>query len=257
MNIKPMPSPENNLRILTWNLGLFSWAKYARYFGIKLNDHKINNEYFQKVHLGLIVENILNINPDICVLQELFLKEDSDLIIERFKNEYKYNTLIDTWYHEHSILILSKNKIDCQRIINSEFYLLKVDNLSFIPIHLNSFYPSKRLSQVNELVKYANENKVGCILGDTNIWCLGKKPYFIFKNDRKAYKKLMGYFTEATQDVGNTIKIFGMNFDKIFLSKNMVSKNAECIKINGQFMDHYPVFIDVHPLGFEPRTPEV
>lgn len=244
-----MENNKYNLRIMTWNLGLFSWAKYAHYFGVKLHGKKIRNEYFQKEHADLIVTQILEINPDICVLQEFFLKEDSEVIIQKLKQYYPNNALLNTWYHKHSILILSKNELMHQHIPESGFHIVKTKGITFIPVHLNSFHASKRLDQVNQIEKIKIESIIDCVLGDTNFWCFSKKQYFLFKNDRSAYNKLENHFVDTTKDLGSTIKIFGLNFDKIFLSKEFEHGDVKCIRKNGKFMDHYPVFLDIEKIA--------
>ena len=47
---------------MTWNVGLFSWMKYAHYFGMKINGQPIQNEYFQEADYEIVMKNILEIN---------------------------------------------------------------------------------------------------------------------------------------------------------------------------------------------------
>ena len=232
------------IRIATWNLGLFSWFKYASTFGIKLNGKEVKNEYFQRSQINVIEEVIREINADICVLEELYTEEDIDFIFLKFKDLYPYHTTVNTWYHKHSILMLSKDQMHKSKLGESEFNLIHTERISFIPIHLNSFHARKRLSQVESLLKEARDKRIDCILGDTNLWNYSKKSYFIFNKDKKAYKKLQEYFKDTTKQIGSTSKA-GLNFDKIFVRKGLKFENPICIKTNGKGMDHYAVFVDI------------
>ena len=154
------------IRILTWNIGSFSFLKYIKYFGIKYKGQKIIHEYFQsKINGDFISKSIKKIDPDILFLQEFYFSEDTKYI-EILKN-YPYQKLINTWYHKHSILIASKHKFTI--LEKDKFSIISYGKLNFIPIHLNSYYASKRLKDLITLNKITKNLQNIIILGDTNI----------------------------------------------------------------------------------------
>lgn len=209
--------------------------KYAHFFGLK-----IKNEYFQKNYANFITNQINEINPDICILKEFYTKEDRQLIISKLKNQYPFNCILNSWYRENSIIIFSKKIIETKILENTSFYNIKINNFTFIPIHLNSFSAQKRLMQIKSFLN----KQTDCILGDTNFWCFGKKHYFLYKKDKIAYKLLSEKFVDTTKNNGNTTKYF-LNFDKIFLNQNIKYKKPTCIRKNKKYIDHYPVFVDI------------
>ncbi len=229
-----------SLRILTWNLGLFSWYKYAHYFG-----SKIRHEYFQKSHGNLIEKQIREINPSICVLQEFFTEDDILSLTKRLKDKFPYYEAVSTWYHAHSIVVLSTEPIEKEKLGNSEFFLFQTCNTSFVPVHLNSFRAEKRLKQVKDILSQTEDREVDCILGDTNFWTMGKEDFFVFRKDKLAYRELTDRFIDTTKGICTT-KVH-LNFDKIFFKKDSGASNATCIHKDVSGMDHYPVFLDIVP----------
>lgn len=234
------------MKILTWNLGLSWWCKYAHYFGLEIKGEKIKHEYFQKQHLETIVAKIEEINPTICILQEFYDEKDRLLMISKLGKKYPYNSSLHAWYHQHTIMVFSLDKIKVEQLSETGFYVVKTDSFSLVPIHLHSFSAEKRLKQIKNLLFEIEKSreKIDCVLGDTNFWCFGKKPYFLFKKDKITYGFLINKFNDATKNINRTVKSF-MNFDKIFLLKDMQFKNPTCIQNNEKYMDHFPVFVDL------------
>jgi len=223
------------IRILTWNIGSFSFLKYIKYFGIKYKGQKIIHEYFQsKINGDFISKSIKKIDPDILFLQEFYFSEDTKYI-EILKN-YPYQKLINTWYHKHSILIASKHKFTI--LEKDKFSIISYGKLNFIPIHLNSYYASKRLKDLITLNKITKNLQNIIILGDTNIWSRGN--FFFFKNDKRGYKTITEYLLDFSKEIIST-SYFGLEFDKVFGSKNLKISKVESPKIRNHFMDHYPV----------------
>ena len=227
------------IRIMTWNIGSFSFLKYIKYFGIKYKGQKIIHEYFQpKINGDFISKSIEKIDPDILFLQEFYFSEDTRYI-EILKN-YPYQKLINTWYHEHSILIASKYKFIISE--KEKFPIVSCSGLNFIPIHLNSYYASKRLSDSITLNKIAKDSPNIIILGDTNIW--SRRNFFFFKNDKGGYKIITEYLSDFSKEIIST-SYFGLGFDKVFGSKNLKIVKVESPKIRSHFMDHYPVVFEL------------
>jgi len=227
------------LRICTWNIGCFSFLKYAKYFGIKFKGQKIIHEYFQpKINGDFVSKYIDKINPDIIFLQEFYFPEDTKSI-EGLKN-YPYQKFVHAWYHKHCILIASKKEFEIKE--NNFFSIVSCGEFNFIPIHLNSFSALKRLDDSLILDEFAGYISNLIILGDTNIWSRGEK--FIFSNDKKAYKILTEKLSDFSQKIIST-SYAGLGLDKVFGSKNIQVKNIESPKIRSHFMDHYPVLFDI------------
>jgi hypothetical protein len=228
------------IRILTWNIGSFSFLKYTRYFGMKYKGQKILHEYFQPNINGIFVsKSIEKLNPDVLFLQEFYYPEDVKSI-EVLKN-YPYKKLIHTWYHKHSILIASRYEF----LITEEnnFSIVSIKDLNFIPVHLNSFYASKRLKDGLILRELSKNIPNLLILGDTNIWSKGNR--FLFSNDKKTYKIITEYLLDFSKKIFST-SYFGFGLDKIFGSKNIKVTKIESSRVRGDFMDHYPIVIDLN-----------
>lgn len=228
------------LRIYTWNLGLSFFYKYAHYFNIKIHGAPVRHEYFQVSHTKAIRKQILEINPDICVVQEIHDDEDFEKL--ELRNEYPHQTLIDGWYHKHAIGVLSKKPFTEKRLSNIFTQLTLEDTgIHIIPIHLHSFSSKIRNSQIKELLSLVS-NKKAVILGDTNFW--SRHNFFFNKNDKKSYKNLTKKFVDSTKYKTPSSKV-GFSFDRIFLSRNIELLDAECWQKNETGMDHYPVWVDI------------
>lgn len=227
------------IRIMTWNIGSFSFLKYMKYFGIKHKSQKIIHEYFQpKINGVFISESIEKINSDILFLQEFYFAEDVKYI-DILKN-YPYQKLMNTWYHKHSILIASKHEFIVTE--KNNFSIISCNGLNLIPIHLNSYYASKRLEDLITLNKITEDLSNVVILGDTNIWSRGN--FFFFRNDRRGYKIMIKNLIDFSKNIFST-SYFGLGFDKVFGSKNLKITKIESPKIRNHFMDHYPVVFEL------------
>jgi endonuclease/exonuclease/phosphatase family metal-dependent hydrolase len=227
------------IRIMTWNIGSFSFLKYIKYFGIKYKDQKIIHEYFQpKINSDFISKSIKKINPDILFLQEFYFSEDTRYI--EILKDYPYQRLINTWYHKHSILIASKHEFTV--LEKDKFLIISYAKLNFIPIHLNSYYASKRLEDLITLNEITKNLQNIIILGDTNIWSRGN--FFFFRNDRMGYKILTKHLLDFSKKLIST-SYFGLGFDKVFGSPNLKISKIESPKIRNYFMDHYPVVFEI------------
>lgn len=227
------------IKIITWNIGSFFFLKYFKYFKIKFKKQPIEHEYFQPTLNGTFVShNIEKMDPDIVFLQEFYRQEDKEQI--SILKKYPYQEFINAWYHKHSILIASKNPFQIKTSEN--FSIIQYKFFNIIPIHLNSFSSSKRLTDVVVLNKIISQLENVIVLGDTNLWSRGSK--FVFCDDKIAYQKLTEYLIDASKNIMST-SFFGFGFDKIFHSKNIQTKNTSSLKIRNCFMDHYPICANV------------
>lgn len=227
------------MRIITWNIGCFSFLKFAKYLGISSCGHKIFNEYFQpEINGNFVSKYIEDSKPDILFLQEIYKVNDVDSI--KILEQYPYKKLINTWYHKHSILVASKYEFSVNE--REDFSVITFKDLNFIPIHLNSFYAKRRLEDCNYINSLISGMNNVIVLGDTNIWSRGDE--FIFSNDKRAYKEITKNLVDYSKELISTTYI-GLGFDKVFGSKNLKVSNIKSPKIRGHFMDHYPIVFDI------------
>ncbi len=230
------------MKILTWNLGLYSWCKFYKNFNLKLNGEKVEHEYFQKQYANFVADFIKKENPDICFLQEFYTLEDIEILKFLLKDYFVEYKILNSWYHKHSILVLSKSDTNIEEIRDTGFYKIESLNFKFIPVHLNSFSAVKRLDQLKSLEKTFVD--IDCILGDTNFWSY--KNYFLFNRDRIGYKLLINNnFKYIENDIGYTSK-FLLNFDRVFYKNNNSKYSLEVKKVSRKLMDHYPVLIYIN-----------
>ena len=227
------------MKILTWNIGCFSYLKFAKYFNYSFKGIKINHEYFQpKLNSRFVSNFIEQQNPDIIFLQEIHDTKDIELL--NILEKYPHKQLPNTWYHKHSILVASKIAFTAE--LKNDFNVVFCNNITYIPIHLNSFSALKRLEDCKKLSSICNYNEDIIILGDTNIWSRGR--CFIFSNDKKAYYSIAKKLTDITKKILSTT-FLGFNLDKVFVSNKIIVKNIESPKVRGYFMDHYPVVFEI------------
>ena len=221
---------------MSWNIGSFVFLKYGKYFGgITGNQH----EYFQpNLNRDLVSNAIKNINPDFLFLQEFWFTEDAEKI--DFLKEYPYRVFLDMWYRKNGALIASKKPFQ-QKLVH-DFSIITCENLTIIPIHLNSFNFSKRYKEIEKLhgILSATAHPI-ILIGDTNIW--SRKNKFLFSKDKQGYLRLAESLVDASKDIVST-NFFGFGLDKIFVSRDVVIEAVMSPKIRGRFMDHYPIYID-------------
>ena len=227
------------MKILTWNIGCFFFLKYAKYLGIKVRGQKIKHEYFQpKLNGNFVSGYIEEMNPEMIFLQEFYSVQDTRSI--EILKEYPYQQLLDTWYHEHSILVASKYEFTVSE--KNTFSIISCKDLHIIPVHLNSFSAAKRLADVLILKEITKNLSNVVILGDTNIWSKGE--WFCFKNDKKAYRTITEQLIDFSKNIISTSYI-GLGLDKVFGSKNLSVRTIESPRNRGHHMDHYPIVIEL------------
>ncbi len=226
-------------RILTWNIGSFAFLQFAKPFLIRFKGQRLSNQYFQPIlNGGFVSDKIKTINPDVLILQEFYYPDDAQSI--GVLTEYPYREFIDAWYRERSILIASKNPFTIEE--RNSFPLIVFRNLNVLPMHLNSFHPSKRLAESQILKNIVRELNDVIMLGDSNVWSRGGR--FLFPKDRQTYLNLAECLSDFTHGIISTT-CFGFGLDKAFGSHNLDVMSAESPRWRGYFMDHYPVVLDL------------
>jgi endonuclease/exonuclease/phosphatase family metal-dependent hydrolase len=229
----------NTMKILTWNIGSFSFLKYTNSVNFSYKKNKILHEYFQPQINGAFVSDFIKkIGPDILFLQEIYSEKDI-LAIEALTH-YSHQTLVSTWYHKHSILIASKSAFTIKSV--GEFPVFDFGDMRIIPIHFNSFKATLRLKDVVFIKQAITTIQPVVVLGDTNFWKI--KNFFFFRKDKEAYTLLTENLNDTSKQSGST-SVAGLEFDKIFCSKSIQVKRVTCKKVRGKFMDHYPLFVDI------------
>ena len=83
------------------------------------------HEYFQTAHCQAIAESIAKQSPDVIVLQELYSDVDAALLSQSLP-QYPYKQLINTWYHKHAIMVLSKFPISVLLTSHDKGTLLQI-----------------------------------------------------------------------------------------------------------------------------------
>lgn len=236
----------NTIKIMTWNVGVFQPLTYLKVLGKYLSRFFVQHEFFHKQNGGFISNYIAEERPDILILQEI--SSSSDLgSIPALAISYPFIKFLKTW-GDNNICIASKKSFSVIKTGNF-FYQIRYKDFYIFPIHLYSFSSNKRLQEVSQLCKILKEIPLGAkiiVIGDTNLW--ERKKWFLFPNDKKAYGLLNSIVTEAGAHIRCTHR-FGANIDKIFCSKQVNVLSIKCEKRSKQFMDHYPVCIEINNKG--------
>lgn len=229
-----------HIKILTWNLGSFSWMKYAAKMHYAYKGNIFEHEYFQpKINGAFVNHELLRISADIICLQEFHDEIDIESI--SILASYPYKAFVSPWYHSHSILIASKLPFTISKHMGSSTEV-SFERFALFPVHFNSFSARKRHEQVVELCTYIKTLSLPhIVLGDTNFWKI--RNLFIFASDERSYKLLANTRQDVTSEVSFTP--FGMEFDEILISKEFNLQQVKQESSRGAFMDHYPVWCEV------------
>ncbi len=220
------------MKIVSWNIGNFIFAKY-----LPSRQHYC----FYNKNIKEVVEMVKNEDADMVFLQEVLGEKDKELIFNNFP-EFKYRVSINTNDRESSSLFLSKYEIQEIHHTYSNDYI--INGVTFFPIHLNAFSPKKRYEYSSLLTKDL-PNEKGVILGDTNFWIF--KNYFLFNRDKKSYLKILDNHIDILKNLGYTCRMF-LALDKIFTTKDIKTKNQKILKHKIGFMDHYLISAEIENL---------
>ncbi len=210
------------MKIISFNIGNFVWVLYTQ---------RAPHYAFQRKDTDAIVSLVTAENGDVVFLQEIATHEDVDMLRENFPN-FPYSLKIQTETHALS-LFLSRYPIEEIHHTYSNDY--HINGVTFFPIHLYAFSSKVRSVQTNLLLSDLPKEK-GVILGDTNFWIY--KDFFISKRDKASYGKITKTFTDCLHRLGETCRI-KLSLDKIFITKDLQSKDSKIVKHRIGSIDHY------------------
>jgi exonuclease III len=233
------------MKLLVWNVGLYSRMKWAPYLWLKVKWVALEHELFTKWNLWVIEEVVNNQMPDVVCVLEIPTPEDAELLQTCLGYEYCYS--FEGIHQKHLRVVLSHTPREEHRVTVDweELFVLKSDYCEFIPVHLNSREATSRFSQANNLCSYlkmrgANEKRL-IIAWDTNLYHY--RDYFLFEKDKKSYKL---FAEHGLHDFGasyGTTTPHGGKFDKIF--GTLLPNAFEVIRKKGIYMDHYPLVCEI------------
>lgn len=234
------------MKIISWNIGNFIYLKHLpgrQHYAFQIKD------------IEKVTKIIKKGNADVIFLQEI-MSEDVDFVFSNFP-EYDYKMIVRNDYRESVSLFLSKYTIQEVSHTNSSDYI--INSITFFPIHLDAFSPSRRYNQVNLLLPDL-PNKMGIILGDANFWILDNKyiksfskilfnilklsDIFFSSRDKKSYNKILIDHTDVLNNMGSTCRMF-LSLDKIFITKDLKSKNTKITKHKIGHIDHYMISTEI------------
>lgn len=230
------------MKILSWNILASEWIKSSYYPNV---DKKIlfnrTNRFKQ------ILKHILELDPDIMLLQEVMKLEYSKLF-KKFTSKYYISDLDPINWGNHicesgNVSFFRKTKFK-----NIEHFPLKFGiysictykniKINICNIHLDDISLNKRLNQINTL-KHGFENfKLCLIAGDFNQQYTAnnriyKIPHFTVHN------KCSSYYIEKKMNIDN---ILSKGFIEV---KNICPLYPNTIEEGLQYIgsDHLPIFI--------------
>jgi endonuclease/exonuclease/phosphatase family metal-dependent hydrolase len=210
------------MKIVSFNIGNFVWVLYTQ---------RAPHYAFQRKDTEAIVSLITAENADVIFLQEIATHEDADILREYFPN-FSFSLKIQTETHALS-LFLSKHKIEEVHHTYSNDY--HINGITFFPIHLYAFSSKVRSVQTNLLLPDLPKEK-GVILGDTNFWIYN--DFFFSKRDKSSYHNITKTYTDCLHNLGETCRI-KLSLDKIFITKDLQSKDSKIVKHRIGSVDHY------------------
>ena len=217
------------MKIISWNIGNFIWAKYFKQSG---------HYAFDKDDLPDILNLIKPENADVIFLQEVRHSHDADLILKSLP-EFSYSTIVRDADTEHNSLFLSKYPILEIHHTNSNDYI--IEDITFFPIHFNAFSPQTRFDQAKLLIPDLPSTK-GVILGDTNFWIV--LNYFLSKHDKITYNSIVKDHIDLLKDYGHTNRAF-LALDKFFVTKDLKFSDIKLTKHKISYIDHYMISANV------------
>lgn len=216
------------MKIVSWNIGNFIWAKH-----LPGRSHFA----FHKGDIQHVCELIKNEKADVVFLQEVSIS-DIDFIKDHFK-EFPYSFVIEAETQSSASLFMSIYPVKDIEHSKSHDYL--INGITFFPIHLYAFSPKIREKQIEELLPDL-PSKNGIILGDTNFWIL--QGNFLSSVDKKSYGKIIKDHDDILKDLGPTCRIF-LSLDKIFVTKDLLSKEEKITKHKINHIDHYMISAEI------------
>ena len=225
------------MKILSWNVGLPSYYKYADKLNVKINWESVSDQFFCLWYKECVIDVITSIDPDIVLLQEIKNIEQRDAIC----NALNYDNIIDIWIKsntQYPRLYLSKMPFE-ERVRSTNDWIILENWIYVKNIHLNAFSAKKRELQIEELTKKLKDWLETCLLWDFNIWQFGQKV--LFKHDRIALDCLNKVIPETSKSFWSTT-MYGAKLDRVF--STLQWSVATVIPKKWAQMDHYPILLE-------------
>jgi endonuclease/exonuclease/phosphatase family metal-dependent hydrolase len=224
------------MRILAWNCNLPPWV------------------FDRKKRRLSIAAALININPEIICLQEVFFKKDADFLIEKLKDFYFEHS----FYHKNLLIISKIPILKSQKFIfknQGSFFSSAIfdavykkgfqvifleNNFCIINTHLLSacgsveeVHQTTREKQVEEICqKIVENNSKKIILGDFNFTSLSEPFKKLIKHGFKEY------FDENIKTHGDK------KLDHVFV-KDVKYINKEVVFGEKQYSDHKGLLIEI------------
>lgn len=220
------------MKLVSFNIGNYIWIIYTQ---------RAPHYAFQRKDTVAVVDLVKKENADVVFLQEIATHEDADLLRNHFSN-FPYSLKIKTEAHALS-LFLSNYPIEEIHHTYSNDYL--INGITFFPIHLDAFSSKVRFMETNLLRSDLVDEK-GVILGDTNFWIY--RNYFFLQRDKASYNEIVRNHTDCLKDLGETCRI-KLSLDKIFITDDLLAKDAKIVKHNIGSIDHYLISVTIREHG--------
>ncbi len=225
-------------KVLTWNVGSWSFLQYAKHFHLSYKNQKIVHEYFQSRINGTMISSFIKkTDPDIFFLQEI-ADLHTDLQNIKILKNYPYREFARSSHELHHILIASKKPLTKNTKKHFIIVRQKDDDVFYVPVHLNTFSSHSRAKDITTLTQLTHKYPKLIIAGDTNIFRARRR--FLLRKDKKTYRHITATMKDATHSIVSTTA-FGLMLDRVFHSSTITIKNAHSPRVRGRFMDHYPV----------------
>lgn len=227
------------MKAVSWNVGSYYFLNPAVKYKMTYHGVPIESIYFQpELNGGFVSSQLASFDPDIIFLQEVQSLDDTKHIPAL--HNYPYMSLLANVHHEHSMLVAAKEPFEARS--EKGIHLIKSAGTTFVPLHLNAHRASARLADAALIGELAEGRERIVIIGDTNLWSRGKHCFS--PTDRKAYAKLTKYLLDVTANIPST-SLFGLAFDKAFVSADVQITKVRCHHVRSHFMDHYPLVVEL------------
>ncbi|MEN9551761.1 MAG: hypothetical protein RI935_138 [Candidatus Parcubacteria bacterium] len=212
------------MKIISFNIGNFIWAQH-------LPGRK--HYAFHKDDIDAVCALIKQEDAQVVFLQEV---ETAD--IEFIKSHFpEFPHFLTIHIKEEKAASLFMSMYPITDIPHSESHDYIINGITFFPIHLYAFSPKVRREQVLRLLPDLPGEK-GVILGDTNFWIVYGN--FLSRRDKRSYNKIIKDHVDVLKKLGPTCRIF-LSLDKIFITKDLISKDAKITKHTIGHIDHYMI----------------
>lgn len=257
------------MRIVTRNVGLYTWMKYASLRRGKIGGQNIIHQHFHPEQTWLVNTVLKELQPDIVVFQEIEDKDYLKTIVRKeedsiwdIRSSAIYTTahlISHPIYQKKALISLHDVREEVHHTgIGEDLHVLMHEGIGIIPIHLDAFSAGKRRLQVQEICRFIDKVAYPVIiLGDFNF--RHRKEKFLYAADKDSYTLLSSRLYDTSKNLISTTPRWA-SFDKIFISPELFESassvpgsfpsdiappQAQIIKKTWAYMDHYPVFVDI------------